>query len=65
MNETTQRRPRIGETVHDECAGRDAIVTDVRSSGAYVLRPPFGIGGEWTAHDPEQLVALRPDVSAP
>ncbi|MFF3453726.1 hypothetical protein ACFYXH_05230 [Streptomyces sp. NPDC002730] len=48
----------MGDQVHDEAAGRDGIVTDVRG-GTYVLRPLLG-PGEWTAENNEKLTVTVP-----
>ncbi|WP_049570403.1 hypothetical protein [Streptomyces sp. SBT349] len=55
---TTRPTPWIGDEVHDEDAGRDGIVTDVRD-GIYVLRPPLGTT-EWTSAHPHRLTVVVP-----
>lgn len=53
------RSPWVGDQVHDDRAGRDAIVTDVRD-GTYVLRPLHGSGARWTSDDPARLTVVVP-----
>lgn len=45
--------PWVGDLVHDPVTGRRATLSDVRESGAYVLRAPGG--SEWPAEDPAAL----------
>jgi hypothetical protein len=47
--------PRVGDQVHDASTGRTAVVTDVRRSAGYVLRPVHGGGAHWTVADPSRL----------
>ncbi|TJZ94433.1 hypothetical protein [Actinacidiphila oryziradicis] len=48
-----QETPWVGDQVHDEDAGREAIVTNV-INGTYYLRPLVG-GGQWENENPERL----------
>ncbi|WP_086563449.1 hypothetical protein [Streptomyces africanus] len=55
---TGERRPWVGDLVHDEIAGRRGVVTDVRGGGAVrVLRPESG-PGQWTSRQPERLTVV-------
>lgn len=50
----------VGDTVHDACTGRSAIVTDVRKGSEFILRPVWGDGPHWTAEDPRKLTVVEP-----
>lgn len=49
----------VGDRVHDEDAGRDAIVSDVRGGTTYILRTLTG-GREWTSENPGRLTMMVP-----
>ncbi|MEV1096503.1 hypothetical protein AB0I87_13660 [Streptomyces sp. NPDC049952] len=51
---TRDRKPWVGDQVHDEDTDREAIITDVRRKEGYILRPLHG-GSEWTSTTPERL----------
>ncbi|MFD8472066.1 hypothetical protein ACFV2E_08415 [Streptomyces globisporus] len=50
----------VGDTVHDACTGRSAIVTDVRKGSEFILRPVAGGGPHWTAEYPQKLTMIEP-----
>ncbi|MDQ0749948.1 hypothetical protein QF034_004179 [Streptomyces africanus] len=54
---TGERRPWVGDLVHDEIAGRRGVVTDVRGGAVWVLRPEYG-PGQWTSRQPERLAVV-------
>ncbi|MCR8578078.1 hypothetical protein ACWGJW_21530 [Streptomyces nigrescens] len=54
-----ERRPWVGDLVHDEDADRRGIVTDVRGGAVWVLRPESG-PGRWTSRQPERLTVVTP-----
>ncbi|MEU6028043.1 hypothetical protein ABZ825_13615 [Streptomyces tauricus] len=54
-----ERKPWVGDLIHDEEANRRGVVTDVRSAGVWVLRPEAG-GREWTSEHPERLTVVTP-----
>ncbi|MEV5289900.1 hypothetical protein AB0K64_01505 [Streptomyces sp. NPDC053741] len=56
---TRDRKPWVGDQVHDEDTGREAIITDVRRKEGYILRPLHG-GVEWTSTTPERLTITVP-----
>ncbi|GHJ37388.1 hypothetical protein [Streptomyces sp. TS71-3] len=49
-------RPWVGDRVHDEARGREAIVTDVQS-GRLVLRALYGTE-RWVPEDPDRLTVV-------
>lgn len=54
-----ERRPWVGDLVHDEDADRRGIVTDVRGGAVWVLRPESG-PGRWASRQPERLTVVTP-----
>lgn len=58
---TRDRKPWVGDQVHDEDADREAIITDVRRKEGYILRPLHG-GVEWTAPTSERLTVTAPQA---
>jgi hypothetical protein len=56
---TGERRPWMGDLIHDEIAGRRGVVTDVRGGAVRVLRPESG-PGQWTSRQPDRLSVLEP-----
>lgn len=54
---TGERRPWVGDVVHDEIADRRGIVTDVRGGAVWVLRLESG-PGHWTSRRPERLTVV-------
>ncbi|MFB9541756.1 MULTISPECIES: hypothetical protein [Streptomyces] len=49
----------MGDLIHDETTHRRGVVTDVRGSAAWVLRPESG-PGQWTSRQPDRLRVLKP-----
>lgn len=56
---TGERKPWVGDLIHDEIAGRRGVVTDVRGGAVWVLRPESG-PGRWTSRQPERLTVVTP-----
>ncbi|MEU2155212.1 hypothetical protein ABZ532_09335 [Streptomyces sp. NPDC019396] len=54
-----ERKPWVGDVVHDEEADRRGVVTDVRGGAVWVLRPEYGLE-QWTSERPEQLTVVTP-----
>ncbi|UUN30469.1 hypothetical protein [Streptomyces sp. FIT100] len=54
-----ERKPRVGDLIHDEDADRHGVVTDVRGGAVWVLRPESG-PGQWTSRHPERLAVVTP-----
>ncbi|UPZ28152.1 hypothetical protein MUK60_10185 [Streptomyces sp. LRE541] len=54
-----ERKPWVGDLIHDEEADRRGVVTDVRGGTVWVLRPETG-AGEWTSEHPERLAVVTP-----
>ncbi|MFH8493881.1 hypothetical protein OG873_21900 [Streptomyces violaceus] len=56
---TGERRPWVGDLIHDETTDRRGVVTDVRGGAVWVLRPESG-PGQWTSRQPDRLRVLKP-----
>ncbi|MER7403404.1 hypothetical protein ABT373_13180 [Streptomyces sp. NPDC000070] len=56
---TGERRPGVGDLIHDETTDRCGVVTDVRGGAVWVLRPESG-PGQWTSRQPDRLRVLKP-----
>ncbi|MFH9061334.1 hypothetical protein ACH4GM_08990 [Streptomyces coeruleorubidus] len=56
---TGERRPWVGDLIHDETADRRGVVTDVRGGAVWVLRPESG-PGQWISRQPDRLRVLKP-----
>ncbi|MDC2953407.1 hypothetical protein PO587_02935 [Streptomyces gilvifuscus] len=54
MNET-KPKAWVGDQVYDGDAGKEGIVSDVKSDGTYVLREVYGMLPTWTAPGDEKL----------
>ncbi|MBV2357946.1 hypothetical protein KUM39_26930 [Streptomyces sp. J2-1] len=54
----SERRPWVGDLIHDVDADRRGIVTDVRDGALWVLRAESG-PGQWTSEVPERLTVVR------
>ncbi|MFJ6631991.1 hypothetical protein ACIQMR_11430 [Streptomyces sp. NPDC091376] len=56
---TGERKPWVGDLIHDTDANRRGVVTDVRGGAVWVLRPESG-PGQWTSRQPERLTVVTP-----
>lgn len=57
---TGQRKPWVGDQVHDDATDREGIVSDVKGGTTYVLRHLHGGGLIWTTSDPGRLTVTVP-----
>ncbi|MEU6635690.1 hypothetical protein [Streptomyces rochei] len=56
---TEEKSPWVGDQVYDADAGKEGIVSDVKS-GTYILREVYSWALTWTAQDPEKLSVTVP-----
>jgi hypothetical protein len=53
----TETKPKawVGDQVHDVTTGKEAVITDVKSDGTYVLRPLYVRFRTWTVPNADGL----------
>jgi len=51
----TKPKAWVGDQVHDVNAGKEGVVTDVKSDGSYVLRPLYVRFRTWTVPNADGL----------
>ncbi|WP_055529598.1 hypothetical protein [Streptomyces graminilatus] len=59
----SRARAEVGDVVQD-AAGQQAIVTDIRRSGTWVLRPRWGpMTAQWETVEPDSLTVVETRAS--